>query len=590
MREAWHGGTSLRQWRLHNFKSARDASVELAPLTVVVGENSAGKSTLLQSIRAVVQAVGATGSAFPLNGDQVRLGTYQETRSAGAPDDDRQIGIGGVFFIGDHPQYATPVRYGRGRGNRREPGAVLGRLEWDIRLGGSPPEQPGQTILRSSQITLRTDDEPPLSLQSSDPADRAATAEPTFSGSWTQRGQTHELAVVEHRGGFPYRGYQDTDLVEHLTDLWVEAAQILSLRSAEAGTGRPQPARAIAALAAEDVRAVMDDAGQDRPGSWALPVERRMRIGLRQRLSERGPLDIQSLLTAREDVRTLVAELVDVRLRTLKPAELPDELREATDAVQEFLATRVLHLGPLRMDPQVVYTTAPVGRSGYIGTKGEYCAAVLQTNGRAHVGVPLPDRVGTRNVPLGVAVNQWAAALGIGEEFSTADKGRLGLELAVRQPGVDIPLDLTSVGTGVSQLLPVLVMCLQAPAGSLLLLEQPELHLNPAVQQRLADFLLAVAGSGRQLIVETHSDYLVTRLRRRVAEAARPGLAGQATVVFAERSADGTVYRPFPLEPDASLPAWPAGFFDQAAEDAEALLHAVLRRRGQQHPEHPDVR
>ncbi|WP_162528596.1 AAA family ATPase [Mycolicibacterium sp. CBMA 361] len=82
----------------------------------------------------------------------------------------------------------------------------------------------------------------------------------------------------------------------------------------------------------------------------------------------------------------------------------------------------------------------------------------------------------------------------------------------------NLDLDLTSVGTGVSQVLPVLVMCLQAPPGSLLLIEQPELHLNPAVQQKLADFLLAIAASGRQLLVETHSDYLITRLRLRTAK------------------------------------------------------------------------
>lgn len=584
MAEVWHDGTSLRQWRMHNFKSVRDASVELAPLTVVVGENSAGKSTLLQSIRAVVQAGEATGEAFPLNGDQVRLGTYQETLSAGAPQEDPQIGIGGVFHIGEGSGLSSPVRDNRMRRLRMQHGSGHAVLDWDVRLQGSPPEQPGQTLLQGMRLALTYGSTPPVTLTSTGRAALKGEEVAGYTGTLSVDDNERELIAVWHRGGFPQRATRETDLVNYLTEMWMELAQNLTLMAMRSEQSRDRDLGEVSAreqhdltkLASDDIQAVLTEFGQ--PDLGDAEYGRRAQLLLNERISSHGPLDLQAMLAHRSQILTGVQGRVGVHARVSAPAEFPEALREFTNAVHEFLARRVLHLGPLRMDPQVVYTAAPVGRGGYIGAKGEYCAAVLQSNGRSMVQVPVPGGRAQARLPLGVAVNKWAAELGIGQEFSTADRGRLGLELAVRQPHVDMPLDLTSVGTGVSQLLPVLVMCLQAPAGSLLLLEQPELHLNPAVQQRLADFLLAIASSGRQMIVETHSDYLVSRLRRRVAEDASGQVMRQVTILYAERTDGVSTYTPFRPAEDGSLPGWPSGFFDQAAEDAEALLLAGLKR------------
>ena len=102
-----------------------------------------------------------------------------------------------------------------------------------------------------------------------------------------------------------------------------------------------------------------------------------------------------------------------------------------------------------------------------------------------------------------------------------SDLGRLGLQLSVRQTGLNLDLAPRPASAPASArvILPVLgdVPPERRPARSCSS-SNPSYTLNPGVQQRLADFLLAVVASGRQLIVETHSDYLVTRLRRRTAE------------------------------------------------------------------------
>ena len=81
----------LRRIELRDFKSVAQASVELRPLTVVVGPNSSGKSTLLQSIWPSHKPLGREQrpAEFPLNGEFVRLGTFAETRNfrANRPDE-----------------------------------------------------------------------------------------------------------------------------------------------------------------------------------------------------------------------------------------------------------------------------------------------------------------------------------------------------------------------------------------------------------------------------------------------------------------------------------------------------------------------
>jgi hypothetical protein len=86
----------LAEIRLANFKSVGEATVELRPLSVVVGRNSSGKSTLLQSVLALAQAVRnkSNSSQFPLNGEYVRLGTFGEVLSFQNSSGNPEIAIG----------------------------------------------------------------------------------------------------------------------------------------------------------------------------------------------------------------------------------------------------------------------------------------------------------------------------------------------------------------------------------------------------------------------------------------------------------------------------------------------------------------
>ena len=127
----------------------------------------------------------------------------------------------------------------------------------------------------------------------------------------------------------------------------------------------------------------------------------------------------------------------------------------------------------------------------------------------------------------------------------------------------------TNVGFGLSYVLPV-VLALLAPRGSLCLIENPEAHLHPRGQTRLAELAVRAAGAGVQVFVETHSDHFVDGVRIAV----RDGLIEPANTAihYFERDGGRTVVSSPTVDADGRLSRWPAGFFDQHDENLAKLL------------------
>jgi len=180
------------------------------------------------------------------------------------------------------------------------------------------------------------------------------------------------------------------------------------------------------------------------------------------------------------------------------------------------------------------------------------------------------------------AVNQWCEYLGIANRIKVTPQGKLGHQLGLRVGGRD--RDPTAIGVGASQLLPVVVMVLGAPESSVVLLEQPELHLHPKVQSRLADFL-ANARRNIRIVIETHSEYLLTRLRLRIAEDRLD--RNEIAVLFATQRPDSesgdseTVHTEFShlsIDELGDFDHWPEDFFDSLDQDSVELAQAVSKK------------
>lgn len=114
----------------------------------------------------------------------------------------------------------------------------------------------------------------------------------------------------------------------------------------------------------------------------------------------------------------------------------------------------------------------------------------------------------------------------------------------------------------------------------MLLLEQPELHLHPKLQMDLADFLIACCKSGRQIIIETHSEHIVNRVRRRIAEGDESELENLIGILFAEQKNGVTQYRSPSINKFGGLGSdWPDGFLDVGAGKWKTFLEAGLAKR-----------
>ncbi|MFC7260256.1 AAA family ATPase [Streptomyces lutosisoli] len=127
----------------------------------------------------------------------------------------------------------------------------------------------------------------------------------------------------------------------------------------------------------------------------------------------------------------------------------------------------------------------------------------------------------------------------------------------------------TNAGFGLTYALPIVVACLTARPGSLVLLENPEAYLHPQGQTRMAGLAAAAAAQGAQLVVETHSDHVLNGVRLAV----KRGLTPDQAVLhyFRGKGEAADVVSPS-IDRDGRLDQWPEGFFDELENTLEQLL------------------
>lgn len=306
-------------------------------------------------------------------------------------------------------------------------------------------------------------------------------------------------------------------------------------------------------------------------------------------------LRVSERLALRQNLRDLASDLT----RLVKESEpttydvaasrIPGQTMEAIEYLEDFFSASVRYLGPLRDEPKALYPLAGAVDPWDVGLKGENTAAVLDLHKNVRVRyMPTAQfsgpAVGKNSVvrTLQTAVLEWLRYMGVVEDLKTMDRGKLGHELKVTTIGVDTAHDLTHVGVGVSQVLPIVVMSLLAEPDSTLVFEQPELHLHPRVQTLLGDFFLSIALLGKQCIVETHSEYLINRLRFRVAAAQSEALEANIKMYFVEKIGDHSSFRPVVVNKYGAIQDWPEGFFDQSQREAEEILKAAMTKKRQE--------
>ena len=252
--------------------------------------------------------------------------------------------------------------------------------------------------------------------------------------------------------------------------------------------------------------------------------------------------------------------------------EQPSKLRHLLPPIAEgrvvTLAARLRGLTYItaeRVGPQEAYPIEDPYDADLVGAKGEHAVSVLHW-GRDEPVLPLlalPGAPRTRLRQVEARMRTLFPGCGVDlQQVPQTNAVTLGLRTS-DDTGFHRPVH---TGFGLTQILPIVVAALSEAEGNIMLIENPEVHLHPAGQALMGEFLADVARAGVQVIVETHSDHVLNGIRRSV-KVGR--LTPEQVVVhfFRLRSDEGAqVHSPI-LDAAGNIDVWPEGFFDQFDKD-----------------------
>lgn len=186
-----------------------------------------------------------------------------------------------------------------------------------------------------------------------------------------------------------------------------------------------------------------------------------------------------------------------------------------------------------------------------------------------------------------LAANSWEK-LDAGKrvsDFILHSNPQIRRELTLFQQPGNLEVSLQDVGVGISQILPILIAA-AANRSRLIAIEQPEIHIHPALQSELGDLFLtsALGNSGNAFLLETHSEHLILRILRRIREttedemddwpddlkeACPKGISpDDVAVLYVEPGEDGATVKELRIDDFGEFrDKWPGGFFEERAKE-----------------------
>ncbi|WP_419652597.1 AAA family ATPase [Thiolapillus sp.] len=247
----------------------------------------------------------------------------------------------------------------------------------------------------------------------------------------------------------------------------------------------------------------------------------------------------------------------------------------------EQLFSRLYYVGPLRGYPERSYIWSGE-QVEHVGWRGERAVeAILAARDRK-----ISRGYKMAKQPFEKVVARWLKQMGLIHAFEVRQIGeyRKEYEVLIHTRSRSSQVNLTDVGFGISQVLPIIVQSFYAPKGSTIIFEQPEIHLHPRVQADLADLFIEgiharEEGENRrnQFIVEIHSEHFLRRLQRRIAE--ESVTPEEVAIYFCELGNGGSSMMPLEVDAYGNISNWPEHFFGDETEDLVAMTQAAMRRR-----------
>lgn len=458
----------LQRIRIQNFKAFRDTGqIEIRPITVIMGVNSSGKSSIIQALLALRQTMDSRDVEVPLHvvGDYVDLGSYSDC----------------VF---------------QHRVNKKD--ATFLSFEYTI-----IPNQLDRIFFRRRSERVSK----PINFD-------AIHVSTTF-------GYNKKARKIYVRS-FDLR----------------DASNTLILGVSSNATGHISDAKTEAFVFAPDSKALV----------------KRFSKNLRRRKFFFEYRQIQRLRSIPFGTEGFGDE-----------RQLASFTSSSYDATEKTFA-KVFYLGPLRKKtPRFHPVTGETPQD--VGFEGENVFRVLFKDLKA-------SKKQSKN--LLDSIKSWLKKFKVAVDVKVVSQGSNLFRVDIVDSNNGALVNLSDVGFGVSQILPVIVEGLYAPADSMILVEQPEIHLHPALQSDLGDLMIEIAANKKTVVVETHSEHLLLRLQRRVAE----GKLNPASVAiyFVKPGREGSTVQTIELNNLGQFVNWPQGFFAEDVQEGLEHLQAISRR------------
>ena len=230
------------------------------------------------------------------------------------------------------------------------------------------------------------------------------------------------------------------------------------------------------------------------------------------------------------------------------PEEYEDQLRLLT------------HLGPNRNEPQRLYMVSG-GFKDSSGVRGENTVHILHRN--EEVRNRVDEYFKDFGIPYSLRV----------EDLKTAG---VAVQISLNDIRTEPPTSVTiaDVGFGISCILPIIVEGVASPKGSIICVEQPELHLHPKLQAELAELMVETAlKDDKQWIVETHSELIQLRLSAHIAQ--KKIKPEDVAIIFVHTTPDGSKVLDMGIDAQGELNKdWPPEFFDEKTDAIMKILES----------------
>lgn len=231
-------------------------------------------------------------------------------------------------------------------------------------------------------------------------------------------------------------------------------------------------------------------------------------------------------------------------------------------------AKNVSHIDPVRNQVKRVEYVTNLKFNNTVGHMGENTITTL-------VGLEKNIKDDSNISIIKDSINKWLNEFDLGENISIKRLGNDNYSLYIKNKNTGLNCNILDMGVGTSQLLPIIIESINSPENAILIIEEPESHIHPNAQSKLADlFVDIVKEQNKRFIIETHSMFLIVKLQILIAQGVIK--SDDVCIYYFNQTENGTETKRMEISENGQFKeAWPSGFFDVQLQLGKMLFNEL---------------